>query len=212
MSFNTAFFALSLHRAAKMGLNVPEGLVKDAAKIVERQKVPDGSYVYSSSHRRNTGSMLKNLGAGSRTVSAVLALHELGRVSQPDLARSLEVFDNGENYLESGRKLIVPHSAVHQISGYFFFFGYNYATEVALLLGDDVPQERWDRFAWTMIRTQEKDGCWWDTPAGNYGDKWGTGFALLTLGRFEQETVRRQKAADDKQAGVVPETSTVTVK
>ena len=54
--------------------------------------------------------------------------------------------------------------------------------------------------AWTMIRTQEEDGCWWDTPAGNYGDKWGTGFALLTLGRFEVETRRRQEAAEEKQA------------
>ena len=86
MSFNTAFFALSLHRAANMGLDVPEGLVKDARRIVERQKVPDGSYVYSSSHRKNPDSMLKNLGAGLRTVSAVLALHELGSVSKPDLA------------------------------------------------------------------------------------------------------------------------------
>jgi hypothetical protein len=200
MSFNTAFFALSLHRAAKMGLKVPPGMVKDAARIVQRQKVPDGSYVYSSSHRKKPSSMLKNLGAGSRTVAAALALHEMGSVSKPNLERSLEVFDNGENYLESGRKLIQPHSAVHQISGYFFFFGYNYATEVATLLGDEVPQQRWDRFAWTMVRTQEKDGCWWDTPAGNYGDKWGTGFALLTLGRFVDETNRRREAAEQKQA------------
>ncbi|MEM8681416.1 MAG: hypothetical protein AAGF97_18885, partial [Planctomycetota bacterium] len=125
------------------------------------------------------------------------ALHELGSASSPDLARSLEIFDNGENYLESGRKLIQPHSAVHQISGYFFFFGYNYATEVAQLLGDDVSQARWNRFAWTMIRTQEKEGCWWDTPAGHYGDKWGTGFALLTLGRFVDETNRRLENAEE---------------
>ena len=45
------------------GARRARGLVKDAAKIVERQKVPDGSYVYSSSHRKNPGSMLKNLGA-----------------------------------------------------------------------------------------------------------------------------------------------------
>ena len=202
MSFNTAFFALSLHRGAEMGLNVPPGLVRDAKRIVERQQVPDGSFVYSSGHRKNPGSMLKNLGAGSRTVSAMLALHELGSASGPDLTRSLEIFDTGENYLESGRKLIQPHSAVHQISGYFFFFGYNYATEVAALLGDEVPQSRWNRFAWTMIRTQEKDGCWWDTPAGHYGDKWGTGFALLTLGRFIDETNRRMENAEETFAKV----------
>ena len=64
----------------------------------------------------------------------------------------------------------------------------------------------------TQVRTQEKDGCWWDTPAGNYGDKWGTGFALLTLGRFEEETARRQKAADEKQAHAAPLPQTVSAK
>ena len=182
MSFNTAFFALSIHRGAKMGLKVPAGMVKDARRIVERQKVPDGSFVYSSSHRKNPSSMLKNLGAGSRTVSAALALHELGSSSKPDLTRSLEIFDNGENYLESGRKLIQPHSAVHQISGYFFFFGYNYATEVAALLGDEVPQERWDRFAWTMIRTQEENGSWWDTPRRELWRQMGHGICLADAG------------------------------
>ncbi len=191
MSFNTAFFALALHRAQKMGLELPSSMIGDAARILKRQQVPDGSFVYSSSHQRNSNTMLSNLGAGSRTVSSALALHELGHFRQSDLQRAMTVFHNGENYLESGRKRIVPHSAVHQISGYFFFFGYNYATEVATLLGDEVPQKRWDRFAWTMIRTQENNGGWWDTPAGHYGDKWGTGFALLTLQRYQQEMNRR---------------------
>ena len=87
--------------------------------------------------------------------------------------------------------MIQPHSAVHAISGYFFFFGYNYATEVAVLLGEDLPQKRWDRLAWTMLRTQEKNGSWWDTAAADYGDKWGTGFAIQSLQRYLREMERR---------------------
>ncbi len=193
MSFNTAFFALSLKRGKEIGLLVPDGMVHDATKAVKRQRVPDGSFVYSSRHSMNAGTQLKNLGSGARTVSSALALYELGHHQREDLSRAMTVFNNSENYLESGRKLIVPHSAVHQISGYFFFFGYNYATEVARILGDEIPLERWDRFAWTILRTQEENGSWWDTPAGDYGDKWATGFALLSMNRYLDEVKRREK-------------------
>lgn len=191
MSFNTAFFGLSLYRAKKIGLSVPEGLVIDAAEAVKRQQAPDGSFVYSSDHEKNASGILANLGSGSRTISSALALFEMGVYNKNQLKQALKVFANGENYLEQGRKLIQPHSAVHQISGYFFFFGYNYATEVALALGDEVSQKRWDRLAWTMLRTQEKNGCWWDTAAADYGDKWGTGFAIQSLQRYLSEMEKR---------------------
>ena len=191
MSFNTAFFALSLKRAKEMGIDVPEGLVVDASKIVDRVRAPDGTIGYDARFTHNRSTVLSNLGAGSRTISSTWALKELGFYGEADMDKAMQVFENGENYLEQGRKLIQPHSAVHQISGYFFFFGYNYATEAAAQMGDKLSQKRWDRFGWTMLRTQEDDGRWWDTPAGEYGDKWGTGFALLTLQRYVTETKRR---------------------
>ncbi len=192
MSFNTAFFGLSVHRGKQIGLTVPDGLVHDAIRAVDRQRAPDGSFVYSSAHENKAEGILANLGSGSRTISSALALYELGIYKQPALKKALQVFANGENYLEQGRKLIQPHSAVHKISGYFFFFGYNYATEVAAILGDDVEQERWDRFCWTMLRTQERNGSWWDTPAASYGDKWGTGFAIRVLQRYLDEMKNRR--------------------
>ena len=200
MSFNTAFIGLTLNRGKQLGLkSIPEGMIIDATDAVKRQKAPDGSFVYSSSHEKRGGSVLLNLGSGSRTVSSALALYELGLYEREDLVKALKVFADGENYLESGRKLIQPHSAVHQISGYFFFFGYNYATEVAEILGDEYPLKRWDRLAWTMLRTQEKNGCWWDTAAADYGDKWGTGFAIMSLQRYVREMKRRKlgKFADE---------------
>ncbi len=193
MSFNTSFFALSLQRADQMGLKVPDGMVPDAVKVVEKQRVPDGSFHYDSRFFNSGTSALANLGAGSRTISNTVALYQMGFFSQKDLLAGIKVFDNGENYLEMGRKRIVPHSVVHQISGYFFFFGYNYASQAAEILGDEVTQKRWDRFGWTMLRTQEKNGCWWDTAAAGYGDKWGTGFAIQTLQRFVRVTNKRLK-------------------
>ena len=197
MSFNTSFFALSLLRAKQMGLKVPEGMVPDAVKVVKKQRVPDGSFHYDSRFFHSGTSALANLGAGSRTISNTVALYKMGYYSRKDLVAGMKVFDNGENYLEMGRKRIQPHSVVHQISGYFFFFGYNYATQTCEILGDEVPQARWDRFGWTMLRTQEKDGSWWDTAAAGYGDKWGTGFAIQCLQRYVRETNRRKGGGEE---------------
>ncbi len=197
MSFNTSLFALSLHRASEMGVKVPKGMVGDAAKVVDRQRVPDGSFHYDSRFFNSGSSALANLGAGSRTIANSYAMFQMGRYSQNDLVAGMEVFSNGENYLEMGRKRIQPHSVVHQISGYFFFFGYNYATLTAELIGPSVPQDQWDRLGWQMLRTQEDDGRWWDTAAADYGDKWGTGFALQSLQRYVKTTRKRMDKEDE---------------
>jgi hypothetical protein len=191
MSFNTAFFVSALTRAKDAGLPVDQRMIADAAKLVKSARFPDGSFSYYGDHKPQATMALENLASGARTAVCALALHDTGDYGEGDLENALLIFDASENYLESGRKLIVPHSAVQRISGYFFFFGYAYATEIALRLGPAVPQERWDRFAWTMIRTQEADGSWWDTPAASYGDKWGTGFALQTLNRYLIRTPRK---------------------
>ena len=49
MSFNTAFFGLSLNRGKQLGLSsIPEGMIIDATENVRRQRAPDGTFVYLS--------------------------------------------------------------------------------------------------------------------------------------------------------------------
>ncbi len=211
MSFNTGLFALSLSRASALGCDVPKGMVEDAGRAVARMRAPDGSFGYDSRFEteKSGSAVLGNLGAGARTMSATVAMYELGNYTKEHLQQAMVVFDRGENYLESGRKLLQPHTAPQQISGYFFFFGYNYATQCAEILGDEVTQERWDRYCWTMLRTQEKDGRWWDTAWASYGEKWGTGFAVQSLQRYIKETEQRlggavsdNKALDKAKAAI----------
>ena len=184
MCFNTAVFANALRRAERNGIAVPPGMIDDALRIVQEQRCPDGSFVYSSTHVGRGSSMLQNLGAGARTVACATTLFEEGIYDQDDLDLSMSVFRNGENYLEKGRKLIQPHSAPHAVSGYFFFFGYYYGAEVMKWQGGLATEKQWNRHAWQMLRTQEDDGRWWDTASGHYGEMWGTAFALMTLGRY----------------------------
>ena len=188
MSFNTANFAEALFRAEQLGFEVPKGLANDAIRLVLRMRTKRGGFVYDARFM-NDGGSVNELSAAARTAACAEALAEMGHMERKELLRSLAVWNEGENWLEHGRKLIQPHTAVHQVSGYFFFYGYHYLSEMLARITEDVPRERWDRNAWTMVRTQEKNGAWWDTPAADYGDKWATGFALLVLARYFEHDV-----------------------
>lgn len=183
MSFNTGNFAEALHRASTLGVTVPEGMIEDAKKLLVRMVTERGGVVYDARFL-HTPDSVNELSSAARTAAVTESLAHLGVFGLPELQRSLKVFNEGENWLEDGRKLIQPHTAVHQVSGYFFFYGYHYFSEFLARMGEAAPVERWERNAWTMVRTQEDDGCWWDTAAADYGDKWGTGFALLVLQRY----------------------------
>jgi len=183
MMFNSANFGEALERARRLGYTVPPGMVEDVVNLLKRGRTARGGVVYDARFFLSPRSV-NELSSGARTAAWTEAMAELGQVGRQDLLLCMDIFNEGENWLEDGRKLIQPHTAVHQVSGYFFFYGYHYFSEVLTRLGKAAPLERWERNAWTMIRTQEKDGRWWDTAAAGYGDKWGTGFALLTLQRY----------------------------
>ncbi len=183
MSFNTATFVIALQRARAAEIHIVPEMLNDAVKLLKRMRTVRGGFVYDARSLHSARSV-NELSAGSRTAVCALALHNAGEFKDDDLIKSMEIFEEGANYLEGGRKLIQPHTAVHQISGYFFYYGYYYATTLAERLGERVDRKRWDRLAWTFVRAQERNGSWWDTPAADYGDKWATGFVLESIQRY----------------------------
>ncbi len=187
MSFNTANIIDALARARALGVAVPQGMIADAVRVLLRMRTIRGSFLYDARFIRPSGAVaefVNDVGSPSRTAAATLGLIRAEALKRSDARIAARLFAQDEHWLEDGRKLIVPHTAVDQISGYFFFYGYHYHAELLALLGDEVSAERWERSAWTMIRTQETSGCWWDTAAAAYGDKWATGFALMVLQRY----------------------------
>ncbi len=185
-SFTTGTVLVALARAKGAGFAVPPGLLEDAARFLEYMRYPDGSYAYTAQHRVSLKSLVQNLGGSARTQAANVALFEAGRnLTAADLEAGLDYFLVTLPYLEAGRKRITPHKdAPHNISGYFFFYGYHYAAEAATHLGQADQERFWKAIVGDILRTQEKNGCWWDTMCYDYGDKWGTAFALLALERF----------------------------
>lgn len=187
-SFTTGTVLHALARAREAGFPVPRDLVADAAGLIERLEFPNGDFGYDSRFIGNPRGRWPNewLGGGSRAVVGWSALFAEGRRRKADdLKKGLDLFLKTADYLEIGRKRMIPHrDAPHQISGYFFFYGYYYAAESALRLPPAEQGAYWPSLLDGVLRTQEENGSWWDTICYDYGDKWGTAFAMLTLEGF----------------------------
>ena len=59
--------------------------------------------------------------------------------------------------------------------------GHNYAARCIDLLPADEQQTFREQQAAILLKSQEKDGSWWDFPLYGYGKAYGTGFILQAL-------------------------------
>ena len=187
ISFITATVLLGLLEARDEGFEVPEGMIADAGKILKTMVLPNKNVIYGTYLKYAGGHYVEDLGHGGRTQVAGLALHRFdGSFTGADLAdRSMDYFKNVDYVAEIGNKRIIPHrDAPHNISGYFLYYGLYYGAEVMAVLGKKTDPARWDKLARIVLEHQEGNGSWWDTMCFGYGDKWGTGFALLCLERW----------------------------
>lgn len=84
------------------------------------------------------------------------------------------------------RKRPVPHDLHFSISGYFYYYGFYYATECLQMLPLEMQKEFIPHLANHIMEKQEKDGSWWDYPLYDYHQAYGTGYALTTLTRLRE--------------------------
>lgn len=187
ISFITATVLLGLLEARDQGFEVPEGMIADAGKVLKTMVLPNKNVIYGAYLKYAGGHYLEELGCGGRTQVTGLALHRFdGFYTRDDLSdRSADYFKNVDYVAEIGNKRIIPHrDAPHNISGYFLYYGLYYGAEVMAEPGVEADPARWDKLARIVLDHQEGNGAWWDTICFGYGDKWGTGFALLCLERW----------------------------
>jgi hypothetical protein len=92
-----------------------------------------------------------------------------------------------EGWFDIGRKRPIPHETHFSISGYFYYYGFYYATECLQMLPDDRQKNYIPHLARHILSKQEKDGSWWDYPLYDYHQPYGTGYALTTLSRLRVE-------------------------
>jgi hypothetical protein len=198
--FNTAAALVALHEAFQAGLRARklvkegedeiegEGLrdhnVKIALDYVQRHRIPNGAYYYSSGHMYYPqGQASLPRGSLGRSQSGDNALYTWGRevVTQDVLKQQLDVFFKDHIFIEIGRGRQFPHEAWYATAPYYYYFGHYYASRNVLALKEDIRAEYADKLADLVVKGQYDDGSYWDYPLYGYHKPYGTGYALMIL-------------------------------
>jgi hypothetical protein len=190
VSFTTATVMIAFYEAKEIGVEIPDRLIKRAQASILRQRLPDFSYAYGEYLRLSPGRGINRPGGSlGRSQVCNVAMRMWG-----DEATTDEIVDvwldrlwarNG--WLSIGRKRPVPHESWFQVAGYFYYYGHFYAAYAIEQLPAEKRGKHFDQLAHVLIALQEKDGSWWDYPLYDYHQAYGTGFALMSLGRCRVE-------------------------
>jgi hypothetical protein len=182
-SFNTASVVVALHEAELAGFPVDDRIVHDGLRCLERLRLPDGAYVYSTDARFRPGvDFNRPKGSLTRSQPCNLALWIHGRgVSVADLQRGLDDLREQHHFLEIAYARPRPHEAWYFNSGYYVLYGHAYASLVAWQVDAAARHVFHGWQAGKLIGWQNADGSWADFPFYGYHKAYGTGFALLAL-------------------------------
>jgi len=182
-SFVNAAILVALAKARPIA-EPPEKQTKKAIAATQRQRLPDGSFLYGEylkwvpQHGIN-----KPGGSLGRSQACNLALRLWGdeKITDEVIIDWLDRLITRNGWLDMGRKRPVPHESHFAVAGYFYYFGHYYAAGCIQQLPLEKRAFYQDHLAKIMMSKQEQDGSWWDYPLYNYGQPYGTGFALLTM-------------------------------
>ena len=189
-SFVNATALVALHDAKSVGVEPPEKVVKRAIAATLRQRKPDFSYLYGEYLKMRPMLGINRPGGSlgrSQACNVALRLWGDAKVDDGVLRTWLQKFFDRHLWLDIGRKRPIPHESWMQVAGYFFYYGHYYATLCMdqLPTGERKPFQ--DKMARVLIDRQEKDGSWFDFELYDYHQAYGTGYALLSLGRCKTE-------------------------
>ncbi len=188
ISFVNAAVLVAFYEAKQAGFEAPTKLVQRAIDAIQRQRLPDHSYLYGEylkwQPRRGINRPGGSLGR-SQACNVALRLWGDTTITDQVLTDWLDRLFTRNGWLDIGRKRPVPHEAWFQVAGYFYYFGHYYAAWCI----EQLPMEKRPFYqahlARTLLVRQEKDGSWWDFPFYDYHQSYGTAFVLLTLAKYK---------------------------
>ncbi|MBK8206732.1 MAG: hypothetical protein IPK87_08025 [Planctomycetes bacterium] len=195
-AFTTAAALVAMHEAFKSDLRLGrsesnpdgEGLrdhnVQIALDYLQRHRIPNGAYYYSSGHMHYPQGVA-NLPRGSlgRSQSGDNALNLWGRlVTQDMLKAQLDTFLGPEHvFIEIGRGRQFPHEAWYATAPYYYYFGHYHASRNVLALSKADQPKYGDKLGELVVAGQYDDGSFWDYPLYGYAKPYGTGFGIIIL-------------------------------
>jgi len=190
--FTTAAALVALHAARNADLGVRDHFVQVGLDYVQRHRIPNGAYYYSSGHMHYPMSDA-NLPRGSlgRSQSGDNALFTWGRTITPEtLQKQLDYFFKDHVFIEIGRGRQFPHEAWYATAPYYYYFGHYYASRNVLGLPKELQPKYGDTLAGFTAAGQYDDGSFWDYPLYGYHKPYGTGYAVIILSNCKQAVVQ----------------------
>ena len=186
ISFVNATGLVALKEAQERGAEIPKRLTDRAIAAIQRQRLPDHSYLYGEylKYRPRRG-INRPAGSLGRSHACNFALQIWGDKTITDDVHKicLDRLIKRNGWLDMGRKRPIPHESWAAVAGYFFYYGHLYASFCIETLNlKDQPAYR-RALASILVPLQEKDGSWWDFPFYDYHQQYGTAMALLSLKR-----------------------------
>jgi len=186
MSFTTATVLIGLERARRAGIEVSDRMLQRGADNVRSAKTPDRSFVYGQYLRMSPRMGInQRKGSACRTPACLYALAQLGDPA-PDREVEAALRDLCVTHLrfqQIGVRRPVPHEAWYSISGYFYLYGFAYASLWLERLPDELRRPLHAPFIAGVMYCAQPDGSFWDYPLYNYHKSYGTAYALLALSR-----------------------------
>ncbi|MEN8150740.1 MAG: prenyltransferase/squalene oxidase repeat-containing protein [Planctomycetota bacterium] len=183
MPFASATVLFGLREIRDAGVAVPEPVIVKALAHLKRCLTPEGTFVYSSSHRYYPqGRINRPQGSLTRNPGCHLARHLLnGESSLADIERSIRRLLDKRAFARMALHRPIPHESWFAVSGYFYLYGYYYAAECCRRLSPEFVSEVRDGLIGEVLVTRHPDGSFWDYPLYGYHKPYGTGYALLSL-------------------------------
>jgi hypothetical protein len=186
-SFTTATVLVGIDRVQKLGHAAPPHVVEKAVQRLAADQIPEGSFLYGR-YLWSRPRMGINLPKGSacRTPGNLYALDCFGK--EPKRGAYVEALENLAvkyvGFQQIAVRRPIPHEAWYNISGYFYLYGFYYASVVmAEKLPEAEQQKIFPALARGVLYCRQPDGSFWDYPLYDYHNAYGTSFALLALSR-----------------------------
>jgi hypothetical protein len=184
-SFTTAAAVLALKDAEAVGISVPGPVSREAAKAVDRARLPSGAFAYDIRPLPRPG--------GLESIDDVRA--SLGRMQVCGLARiaagrdvpvaerreAVAAFFKQHVYLDCALKKPVPHESWYANAAYFYLFGHYYAARMIATLPAEERAAAFEKLVPAVVKTQEADGGMWDFYISAHTKPYGTAFGVLSL-------------------------------
>jgi hypothetical protein len=188
MTFTTATTILALLDAKSIGVDVPQGELDRAVRLVQAAQyrhpnMSEDGFVYRL--HANKGSGIDIRAAIGRVTVCMNALFKSGKAEEKDVADSIETFIRRRGELDRVRGYPGNHVIrSYTNAAYYFLYGHYNAALALHSLKDAALKKKQGAFIQeALLSTQWKEGTWTDHQA--WGELYGTSMALIALGQLK---------------------------